>query len=260
MQWNANYGYCGETSLISAGMFYGQYTSQWTARSLASPGVAQTDRESQLLLGVNDITAANRMKLSAVTFDSDQQTSTRQFLTWITSMVLRDHPVIIGLLLNMRRSDGELPGDAEYDHIVPVLGISSQKQGQPADTLTFSDNTGALGLFTLNYRTLPRSRSAANRITAPMYSLLNRPRNYGIAVIGVADPEHVTLPIRLNSSRDGEGVEEKLWLETPPRPEPISLTATVALPDTSLAYNVYLYDDFTKVPVRDFNALAANAI
>ncbi|MFM7146345.1 MAG: hypothetical protein ACKOW5_08410, partial [Actinomycetales bacterium] len=122
MQWNANYGYCGETSLISAGMFYGQYTSQWTARSLASPGVAQTDRESQLLLGVNDMTAANRMKLSAVTFDSDQQTSTRQFLTWITSMVLRDHPVIIGLLLNMRRSDGELPGDAEYDHIVPVLG------------------------------------------------------------------------------------------------------------------------------------------
>ncbi|MFZ8911013.1 MAG: hypothetical protein ACO20A_10210, partial [Candidatus Nanopelagicales bacterium] len=37
LQWNANGGYCGEVSFISAGMRYGQYTSQWTARSLASP-------------------------------------------------------------------------------------------------------------------------------------------------------------------------------------------------------------------------------
>lgn len=57
-QWNANSGYCGETAFISAGMRFGQYTSQWTARSLASPGVDQWKPSSQLLLGVNDLRAA----------------------------------------------------------------------------------------------------------------------------------------------------------------------------------------------------------
>ena len=29
LQWNTNYGYCGEVSLISAGLFFGQYCSQY---------------------------------------------------------------------------------------------------------------------------------------------------------------------------------------------------------------------------------------
>ena len=79
LQWNANYGYCGEVSFISAGMYYGQYTSQWTARSLASPGTPQTEEESQLLIGVNDVEAAERMRLQAVPFDSELQRSTRSY-------------------------------------------------------------------------------------------------------------------------------------------------------------------------------------
>ena len=43
LQWNENSGYCGETSFISAGLHFGQYCSQFTARSLASPGVNQAD-------------------------------------------------------------------------------------------------------------------------------------------------------------------------------------------------------------------------
>ena len=87
LQWNANYGYCGETSFISAGMHFGQYTSQWTARSAASPGVPQTEEESQLLLGVNDIDAAEAMRLQAVAFDSESQRSTSSYLTWVRMLV-----------------------------------------------------------------------------------------------------------------------------------------------------------------------------
>jgi len=43
-QWDANYGYCGEVSLISAGLYYGQYISQYDARALASPNVPQIKR------------------------------------------------------------------------------------------------------------------------------------------------------------------------------------------------------------------------
>lgn len=269
LQWNANDGYCGETSLISAGMHYGQYTSQWTARALASPEVPQTERRSQLLLGVNDIDAAAAMRLSAVAFDNEHQGSTPQFLAWVKTMLLRGDPVIIGVLMKMSASDGTLPGDPEYDHIVPVLGVDSAAQltlrdrrYRPNDALIFSDNSGgdSSSMYRLTFAALQRSRTAANRADAPRYSLLNHPLNYGIAVTGVMDPEHVTIPVRLTSSEDGEGAQEQDRLPTPPAPIPMEITATVTIPDPSVAYHVYLYDDFAKVPIRAFNATAGSAI
>jgi hypothetical protein len=64
LQWNENYGYCGEVSLISAGLYYGQYISQYDARALASPGVPENDFNSQLMLGINDQIAAAAMHLN----------------------------------------------------------------------------------------------------------------------------------------------------------------------------------------------------
>ncbi|AEA68430.1 Hypothetical protein; putative exported protein [Pseudomonas brassicacearum subsp. brassicacearum NFM421] len=61
LQWEANYGYCGETALISAGLYYGQYVSQFDARAIASPNVKQSKRGSQLLLGRNDGATAAQM-------------------------------------------------------------------------------------------------------------------------------------------------------------------------------------------------------
>ena len=50
-QWNENSGYCGETSFISAGMYFGQYCSQFTARSIASPGVPSRTRRASSSAG-----------------------------------------------------------------------------------------------------------------------------------------------------------------------------------------------------------------
>jgi hypothetical protein len=84
--------------------------------------------------------------------------------------------------------------------------------------------------------------------------------NYAIAVTGVMDPDRVTVPVRLTSNANGEGMQEEERLVAPPAPRPIDLTATVTIPDPSVGYTVYLYDDFAKVPIRGFNASAANAI
>ena len=269
LQWNANYGYCGETSFISAGMYYGQYTSQWTARSLASPGIAQTEEESQLLLGVNDMAAARMMKLRAVAFDSESQNSTPAYLTWVKSMVLRGYPVVIGVFLNMITSGGELPGSQEYDHIVPVLGIDSKsrlstsdRRYRPSDVIAFSDNSGAnpSSLYRIRFDRFQLSRTQANDSRAPLYSLQSRPMNYAAGVTGVLDPDRVTVPVRLTTDADGEGLQEGVRLGAPPAPIPIELTATVTIPNPAVGYSVYLYDDFAKVPIRDFNASAANAI
>src|SRR5579859_6230620 len=62
-QWNENFGYCGEVALISAGLFYGQYLSQYDARATAS-SKPQYRSSSQLLLGVNDTHAAAGMHLA----------------------------------------------------------------------------------------------------------------------------------------------------------------------------------------------------
>src|SRR5580692_10667511 len=63
-QWDANNGYCGEVSLISAGLYYGQYVSQYDIRALAIKNVPQND--GQLLIGLNDQYAASQLHLNSI--------------------------------------------------------------------------------------------------------------------------------------------------------------------------------------------------
>ena len=273
IQWNANFGYCGEVSFISAGMMFGQYTSQWTARSLASPGVAQTEESSQLLLGENDLAAASRMRLRAIGFPTTTQRSTPDYLAWVKQQTLGGRPVIIGVYDNMRVLEEPLPGEDEYDHIVPVVGIGSRQPLKAnasryfgTDVVTFSDNGvyddgGAYpGLFSYRFDQFQKTRAQANAPAGAVYSLRNTPPNYAAAIAGVADTGGVTVPVRLTSNVDNEGVQDQEVMTRPPAAKPISLTATVRIPNPAKAYNVYLYDSFAKVPVAGFNAARGMAI
>ena len=134
-QWNHNYGYCGEVSMISAGLYYGQYISQYDARAAAS-NAPQNEYRSQLLLGVNDLRAAERMRLAAVRWDVPSRKDSKQFLAWVKVHVLRGEPVAIGIYMNQFRFYGNRnpwAGSPQYDHIVPVVGMGG-------DDITFSDN------------------------------------------------------------------------------------------------------------------------
>ena len=278
LQWNANYGYCGETSFISAGMRFGQYTSQWTARSLASPGVDQWKSRSQLMLGTgNERRAARAMRLEAKYFDSVRQRSVQQYITWVKKRFLRGNVVIIGVLNNTKVLN-EWPqdeGDSEFDHIVPVFGIGSgsplsDRHYHSTDAITISDNgLHNVGpnypyLYTYEFASFPRTRDQANAIGGPVYALRDRPRNYGTAITGVADADGVTIPVRLTSNVNGEGVQNGIGpnqvMKEEPAGTPMTLTAHVRIPDQSVAYRVYLYDDFAKVPFRNFNAQSARAM
>ena len=228
-QWNANFGYCGETSFIAAGMRHGQYTSQWTARRLASPGTPQWEEDAQLLLGVNDLAAARRMRLLATPFDNRSQRSAREFLGWSKRRFVRGDDVIIGVFNNVRML-GEPLGlaDSEYDHIVPLMGFGSATPFgrslayRGSDAITFSDNglydIGPNTPFLYGYR-LDRFTSGRRRASTeggPLYSLKRRPPNYGVAIRGVADGDGVTAPVRLTSSADGEGRQDGATLKAPP--------------------------------------------
>lgn len=271
IQWNSNFGYCGETSLITAGLRYGQYTSQWTAREMATPGVPQTRESSQLLLGVNAVKAAKRMKLNAVDAPSTKNFS--RFTTWVRNHVADGDVVMVGMFNNTRMLGEPGPGDSTYDHIVPVYGYESTvplASGQaaaaaPTDALTISDNgLRTVGnhmpmLYTYELSDVRRTRAEANAPGSPVYSFRQKGPWYATAVTGPTDPTDVLLPVRLKVSKPSEGLRNQPVMSAPPTPSPIVLTVTVTLPKDPADVIVYEYDSFADVPIRDFNANASQA-
>ena len=233
-QWEHNGGYCGETSMISAGLYYGQYLSQYDMRSIASSGQPQNkkngdDYTSQLLLGNNDVKTANNLKLQ---HDSCYVEDTTKFFRWIKEHVVKGNPVIIGVFNNediMYPEDHPNPraGDPEYDHIVPVMGFSSNTDLSEHNDLLknhilFSDNglygdsNPAIPKDTVQYYFMyelakfQKSREKANAAKGAVYSILELPKfqaeskpmkkNYGIAILGVKDDLQETFPVRISTN------------------------------------------------------------
>lgn len=270
LQWNANYGYCGEVSFISAGLYFGQYCSQFTARALASPGVRQSQASSQLLLGVNDAKAAAAMRLATVPWKPPSRGTSKDFLIWTKTRLLAGHVPIIGVFMNeyrFYRNSNRNAGDPDYDHIVPVVGIGADapldknpKAYAATDVIFFSDNglwapSGVPPyLFSSRFGDFQKNRRDANAPSGPLYSLRNDGRNYGIAITGVADARGDTIPVRLATSVNDERPAMKNGSNTAPAPMPLTLTVTVLIPDQGVEYNLYRYDKFENVPTSKFNA------
>ena len=274
IQWNANYGYCGETAFISAGLNYGQYISQYDARALASKNTRQSLESSQLLLGVNDVAAAKAMHLTATAFNTAKQPTSTAFLTWVKTNVTAGYPVVIGVFMNQSRFYGTAnlnAGDTEYDHIVAVTGITSNyaltgpTKYYADDVLTFNDNglwNGTNGqpqnTFSSTFGTFATTRQKANARTAAVYSLKSG-ADYGIAITGIIDLNRDTVPVRLTTSVNAETPTMVDGSNTRPSGTPVTLTITVSSLRPGTTYNLYRYSSMANVPDSKFNANAAKA-
>lgn len=274
LQWENNHGYCGEVSLISAGLYYGQYMSQYDARAVATKNEPQST--SQLLLGINDVHAAQQMHLKYIAFDTDDEESSDDFLAWVKQNVVQGYPVIIGVYINQYLFDeGQQKGDDEYDHIVPVVGIDtnhplSDPNYYADDVIYFSDNglwpLNSQPVYMYNYRFGPcqLSRTQANAPTAPIYSLPlctpdNTVGNYGIAITGVADLSGDTLPVRITTNLNYEKPDIVNKSNSRPAPTPLMLTITISNLVPNVKYNLYRYNTLDSVPESNFNAKASQA-
>lgn len=270
LQWNGNHGYCGEVSLISAGLYYGQYISQYDARACVSEGAQQN--KDQLLLGVNDLYAASKMHLKVIKWHPVLEKNTNQFLTWVKKNVMKGYPVAIGIYTNENRFYGNADpnaGDKQYDHIVPVTGIASNFPSDLAyhgdDVIFFSDNglwcdnTDPHYLFNYSFDAFQMSRIDANQINAPVYSLCNSGKNYGLAVTGVRDGYGETLPVRISTNFNSEQFEIDDGSNERPSSAPLTLTITVSNLVPHVRYILYRYNSLEKVPNSLFNAHAADA-
>lgn len=275
VQWNANFGYCGEVSFISAGLYYGQYISQYDARAIASKNARQNLESSQLLLGVNDVATAKSMHLNATAFDTAKNPSSTKFLTWVKSNVNAGYPVVIGVFMNHSRFYGTTnlnAGDTEYDHIVTVTGITSpQTLTGPTtyyadDTLTFNDNglwtdkpTGQpQSTFSYPFGTFATTRQKANAKAGPVYSLKSG-ADYGIAITGIIDLSRETVPVRLTASLNAETPGIVNGSNIRPAAKPMTLTITISNLKPGTTYNLYRYNTMANVPESNINANAAKA-
>lgn len=162
-QWYGNNGYCGETGIITAGLYYGQYVSQYDVRHLAlvadypdsAKSISQDDQISfnkpESSSNAVETTHMLRLKTDAIATKNHQD-----FLCWVKKNVAMGYPVMIGVLNNviiLGEDTSVTGGDSQYDHIVPVIGFASKhplldKNNKatyyPDDIILFSDN----GIYT----------------------------------------------------------------------------------------------------------------
>lgn len=273
LQWMHNSGYCGETSLISAGLYYGQYISQYDVRALVTKAGDQIS--GSLLLGVNDTVAAQKLHLKYEEWDYDSEQNTDQFLVWLKQNVVNGYPVALAVYANQTLFDTGSAGDPDYDHIVSVTTLTSNHPlNDPTyygdDQVGFSDNglwenqNTPVYYFNYSFDPFQASRSDANKPTAATYSLpictsTNSIANYAIAIQGVADLNGDTLPVRIETDYNFENPPIDMNSNTRPASMPINLTVTVSNLEPLVPYNLYRYNNLASVPESEFNAHASQA-
>jgi len=265
IQWEANDGYCGEVALISAGLYYGEYLSQYDVRQMA------TDDQSAELDYSTAARAAAKMLLTSRSWPSDGSKSASDFLAWIKNCIVNDIPVSIGILMNSSIFDGlEDGGNANYDHDVPVVGIESNyplsdTSYHDDDRIVFSDNgvyqpssSSKSCLFKYTFGQFQRTRKEANENGSPAYSLASDRPNYGIALTGIKS-DGSTLPVQVTTTPNYEhpGIKDG----SAKRPHAISLAAmiTVSGMESGVRYKLYRYDGLANVPATEFNKNAPKA-
>jgi hypothetical protein len=194
---------------VVTGMFFGQYVSQYDARSLATPGIPQNLQASQLLVGycgdssgVTAIATANAMKMRAQAYcDSSSASTSSAYMTWMKAEIRAQHPVILGLFINQyldSRNTNARAGDSNYDHIILITGVDSSFTDtvyHGADIIHFDDHLGQQ-YFSLASN-FARSRTAANGASAPYYSI-DTSASYALSVLGIQDTDGSSLRVQVS--------------------------------------------------------------
>ncbi len=172
-QWENNDGYCGEVSMMQAGLNNGQWMSQFNARLVCGTALSQSGPDgacavhhhipnynAQLLIEDpgTGVTGPNRYanaslclansRLHASTFDYTHQSlgpaGFEQYMSWVKKELIRGNQVTVAMLYNGGT-------DPQYDHEVSVIKIGTNHS--PADPNYYPDDVLYIddhGVYTLS--------------------------------------------------------------------------------------------------------------
>lgn len=117
-------GYCGETSLQTALLYYGNYVSAEYIRQAG--GSCRVPASTELLLGTPEYNnAAAAMGLTIANHVSAATIANVPYFNFLKLHLSAGRPVVIGVF-------EQTPADAanEYDHIVPAIGFDADPSGK----------------------------------------------------------------------------------------------------------------------------------
>jgi hypothetical protein len=251
--WGPGYhGYCGSFSTQSISLYYGLWMSAEFVRYAANT--------SEVLLGFGHYTkVAEVFGLDIEIFDNAGPSPTiSRYLDWVVAHSRAQHPVIGGVF---ERRQG---GDSDYDHIVPLIGGTELPVANtllPVDPVTgkrsnvteivFND------LYLHHHRQMRGSVLAVNRSdwttpnwTQPFDYALPYMNNYGVAILGLADPNRETFRLKLSAwswTEPDWGAEDRCQEQSSsnPKPGPMDLSATVFGLTAGTAYTILRFDGNT---------------
>ena len=186
-QWENNNGYCGEVSLLQAGLNNGQWMSQFNARLICGAGQSQSgidgwcashknvpDYNAQLLMedpgtsvtGTNPYANAamcmSNSKLSGATYPYSTGFHTanvglagyKDYMSWVKKELIAGHQVTVGVLW-------KYGNDPQYDHEVTVIKIGTNHS--PTDPTYYPDDVLYIddhGLYDLSGKKLSNYNTA----------------------------------------------------------------------------------------------------
>ena len=274
VQWNANYGYCGETSFIDALLYYGGYMSQYNMRALAislmDDDVQQSDKGGQLLIDGNiDMKVASALGLKSISYTGK---NTDEFIKWINTNIKM--PVIIGVYMNSDMLECEdcdnCDADPDYDHIVPVISVDynvnipikqdNMKKITICDNGLYTDDKNNPYYMCPNITPMTRKDALCNnstiyaipKVVMPTKKfktrLTNTLKNYGIAITGLLDSN--SIPIRIISVPNIETPEMVDGSNDQPDSNIVSLTLYLSKLIRNKKYDLYKCTNMFNIPTN----------
>jgi hypothetical protein len=233
-------GYCGATSFQTNGIFWGEWVS--------SEFVRTADGGSELLISVNDEKAAKNLKFNYDSWDYNQDDPQgTNFVAWLRSHVDQGHISAVGLYERVPE------GDADYDHIVPVIGYQYDASSHATTGIYYND-LWSQATRMLSIPSLITTRSNCQQDDEPEQPYeycLPKTVDYGIAFLGNVDTNGETYRMTLtipNWTEPDYGKEDKVNA----KPVLFTISATVAGLQSGTSYTVYRFDSYKTLPSSKF--------
>lgn len=233
-------GYCGATSFQTNGIFWGNWVS--------SERVRDADGGSELLIAVNDQTAASALKFQFEEWNYQQKTPQGpNFVSWLRGHIDDGHIAAIGVY------ELKPDGDEDYDHIVPVIGYQYDASSGDTTGIYFND------LWSNQSRLLqvPDDITSRSGCTSdddpeqPYTYCLPKNYDYGIAFLGNVDKNSETFRMTLimpSWTEPDYGKEDHVNA----KPVPFTISATISGLEAGVSYTVLRFDSYATLPTKSF--------